>query len=81
MAERKKKVRTRLSWADVDPKVVLAVANLCDGHTIFAARVFTEIGAPPAIISAVCDALGVAPIDMPITPEAVWRALRSKQAA
>lgn len=51
MAERKKKVRTRLSWADVDPKVVLAVANLCDGHTIFAARVFTEIGAPPAIIA------------------------------
>jgi carbon-monoxide dehydrogenase large subunit len=38
-------------------------------------------GAPPAIISAVCDALGVAHIDMPITPEAVWRALRSKQAA
>jgi aerobic carbon-monoxide dehydrogenase large subunit len=37
-------------------------------------------GAPPAIISAVCDALGVAHIDMPITPEAVWRALRAKQA-
>lgn len=38
-------------------------------------------GAPPAIISAVCDALGVAHIDMPITPEAVWRAVRSKPAA
>jgi carbon-monoxide dehydrogenase large subunit len=34
-------------------------------------------GAPPAIISAVCDALGVAHIDMPITPEAVWRAVRA----
>ncbi|MCA3387261.1 MAG: xanthine dehydrogenase family protein molybdopterin-binding subunit [Roseomonas sp.] len=38
-------------------------------------------GAPPAIISAVCDALGVAHIDMPITPEAVWRALRAQRAA
>ena len=32
-------------------------------------------GAPPAIVSAVCDALGVAHIDMPVTPEKVWRAL------
>jgi alanine racemase len=28
-----------------------------------------------------CDALGVAHIDMPITPEAVWLAVRSKPAA
>ena len=32
-------------------------------------------GAPPAIVSAACDALGVAHIDMPLTPERVWRAL------
>lgn len=32
-------------------------------------------GAPPAIVSAVCDALGVAHLDMPLTPERVWRAL------
>ncbi len=32
-------------------------------------------GAPPAIVSAVCDALGVPHIDMPLTPESVWRAL------
>ncbi len=32
------------------------------------------IGAPPCVVSAVCDALGVAHIDMPLTPEAVWRA-------
>ncbi|MGG5822185.1 xanthine dehydrogenase family protein molybdopterin-binding subunit [Falsiroseomonas sp. HW251] len=30
-------------------------------------------GAPPAIISAACDALGVAHIDMPLTAEKVWR--------
>jgi carbon-monoxide dehydrogenase large subunit len=33
-------------------------------------------GAPPAIVSAACDALGVAHLDMPLTPERVWRALR-----
>jgi carbon-monoxide dehydrogenase large subunit len=33
-------------------------------------------GAPPAIVSAVCDALGVPHIDMPLTPERVWAALR-----
>ncbi len=32
-------------------------------------------GAPPAIVSAVADALGVPHIDMPVTPEKVWRAL------
>ncbi|MEO0791696.1 MAG: xanthine dehydrogenase family protein molybdopterin-binding subunit [Pseudomonadota bacterium] len=45
------------------------------------------IGSPPAIINAVCDALsayGVEHIDMPATPEKVWRAIQSgsmKQAA
>jgi carbon-monoxide dehydrogenase large subunit len=38
-------------------------------------------GAPPAIVSAICDALGVAHIDMPVTPEKVWRVLAGKQAA
>ncbi len=37
-------------------------------------------GAPPAIVSAVCDALGVAHIDMPVTPEKVWRVLQGKAA-
>lgn len=32
-------------------------------------------GAPPAIVSAACDALGLDHIDMPLTPERVWRAL------
>jgi aerobic carbon-monoxide dehydrogenase large subunit len=37
-------------------------------------------GAPPAIVNAVLDALrplGVTHIDMPLTPEKVWRALKS----
>jgi carbon-monoxide dehydrogenase large subunit len=32
-------------------------------------------GATPAIVNAVIDALGVKEIDMPLTPERVWRAL------
>jgi carbon-monoxide dehydrogenase large subunit len=34
-------------------------------------------GAPPAIVSAACDALGVAHLDMPLTPEKIWRVLRA----
>jgi carbon-monoxide dehydrogenase large subunit len=34
------------------------------------------IGAPPAIINAVTDALGVKDLAMPATPERVWRALQ-----
>jgi len=30
------------------------------------------IGAPPAVISALCDALGIDHIDMPATPQAIW---------
>jgi carbon-monoxide dehydrogenase large subunit len=35
------------------------------------------IGAPPAVISAVCDALGVAHIDMPATPQKIWAAAQA----
>ncbi|HEV2302320.1 MAG TPA: xanthine dehydrogenase family protein molybdopterin-binding subunit [Stellaceae bacterium] len=40
------------------------------------------IGAPPALVNAVLDALGplgVGAIDMPLTPERVWRAIRTAQ--
>lgn len=39
------------------------------------------VGALPSVMSAICDALGVVHIDMPATPERVWRALRTKDAA
>jgi len=35
------------------------------------------VGALPAIMGALCDALGVRHIDMPATPENVWRAYRA----
>lgn len=34
------------------------------------------IGAPPAIVSAICDALDIDHIDMPVTAEKIWRRLQ-----
>jgi carbon-monoxide dehydrogenase large subunit len=39
------------------------------------------VGSPPALINAIIDALGVDHIDMPATPERVWRALNRARAA
>lgn len=42
------------------------------------------VGAPPAIVNAVVDALshlGVRHMDIPITPEKVWRILKEKSVA
>jgi len=39
------------------------------------------VGAPPAIVNAVVDALshlGVTHVDIPMTPERVWRILKDK---
>ncbi|MDE1985262.1 MAG: xanthine dehydrogenase family protein molybdopterin-binding subunit [Alphaproteobacteria bacterium] len=38
------------------------------------------VGAMPAVISAICDAIGKTHIDMPATPERVWRAINAKDA-
>jgi len=43
-----------------------------------------SIGVPPAVINAVVDAvahMGIDHIDMPATPEKVWRAIRDAQAS
>jgi carbon-monoxide dehydrogenase large subunit len=34
------------------------------------------VGSPPAIVNAICDALGVRHVDMPCTPSRVWEAMR-----
>ena len=39
------------------------------------------VGAPPAVVNAVIDALadyGITHLDMPITPERIWRALKDR---
>jgi carbon-monoxide dehydrogenase large subunit len=38
------------------------------------------VGAMPAVMSAICDAIGVVHMDMPATPERVWRAMQQKAA-
>ena len=35
------------------------------------------VGALPALMSAICDAIGVDHLDMPATPERVWRAMQT----
>jgi aerobic carbon-monoxide dehydrogenase large subunit len=35
------------------------------------------IGSPPAVINAICDAVGVDHVEMPATPERVWKAIQS----
>jgi carbon-monoxide dehydrogenase large subunit len=37
------------------------------------------IGAPAAVINALCDAIGVKDIEMPATSERVWRALNARK--
>ena len=37
------------------------------------------IAAPPAVVNAVCDAIGVDHLEMPLTPERVWRAIHGKE--
>ena len=37
------------------------------------------IGAPQAVIGAVCDALGIGHVDMPVTPQKIFDILHNKQ--
>jgi len=37
------------------------------------------IGAPPTVINAIVDAVGSRHIDMPATPERVWRAIAASR--
>jgi carbon-monoxide dehydrogenase large subunit len=36
------------------------------------------VGSPPTIVNAICDAIGVAHVDMPCTPSRVWEAMRGQ---
>lgn len=53
-----------------DPENDLGVKGIGEGGAC---------GAPPAIISAIADALGIDHIDMPVGPEKVWRVLRGQE--
>ncbi len=36
------------------------------------------IGSPPAVISAICDALSLAHIDMPVTSTKIWKSIKKE---
>jgi hypothetical protein len=44
--ERKK----TLKWTEIDPKIVLAAADVCDGHTILDPKAFVDAGVPQELI-------------------------------
>jgi len=66
---------------DVPPYRVMTKETLCPHNTLGVKGVgeVGAIGAPPAVMNAVVNALaplGVKHLDMPATPERVWRAMR-----
>jgi carbon-monoxide dehydrogenase large subunit len=63
------------------PSVVLAETETPNPNQPFGAKGAGEagcIGVPPAVVNDVCDALDLDHIDMPLTAEAVWRAMRRR---
>jgi len=39
-----------LKWTDIPASVVLAAADVCDGHTIFKPEAFLEVGVPQELV-------------------------------
>ena len=67
-----------LTAADMPP-VTLRETAVPNPNQPFGAKGAGEagcIGVPPALVNAVCDALDVDHVDMPLTPERVWQAMR-----
>ena len=48
--QKKYERRKTLKWIEIDPKIVLAAADICDGHTIFNPEAFVEVGVPQSLI-------------------------------
>ena len=69
------------------PNITVANETTLCAHNSLGVKGCGEVGAigsPPAVINAVVDALsdfGVTDIAMPATPEKLWRAIQSAQAA
>jgi hypothetical protein len=40
-----------MKWTEIDPKIVLAAADICDGHTIFKPEAFLEVGVPQELVA------------------------------
>ena len=63
------------------PLKIETIETLC-AHNPLGVKCCGEAGAiaaPPAVINAITQAIGVRHIDMPATPEKVWRAIRQQE--
>jgi aerobic carbon-monoxide dehydrogenase large subunit len=68
--------------ADDVPSFQVAMTETACTHNTLGVKGCGEagaIGAPPAVMNAITDALGGTRLDMPATPEKVWRALQQRQ--
>jgi aerobic carbon-monoxide dehydrogenase large subunit len=72
-----------LPRADHLPDIKLGFTETLCPHNPLGVKGCGEAGAiaaPPAVINAIIDATGIEQIDMPATPEKVWRAMQSSNA-
>ena len=44
-----------MKWTDIPASVVLAAADICDGHTIFNPEAFSEVGVPQELVDRCTD--------------------------
>ena len=59
------------------PSDLIDLAKVPDLRGIKVEGNAVTIGAPAAVINAICDAVGAKDVEMPATPERVWRALNA----
>ncbi len=73
-----------LPRADHLPMLETFTRNTVCGNNLLGVKGAGEagaIGAPPAVISALCDALCIVHIDMPATLDNIWKSVKAKEAA
>ena len=73
-----------LPRADHLPSFSISTRNTVCQNNVLGVKGVGEagaIGAPPAVISALCDALGVVHIEMPATLQAIWQTMKPAKEA
>ena len=71
-----------LPRADHLPMLETFTRNTVCGNNLLGVKGAGEagaIGAPPAVISALCDALDIVHIDMPATLDNIWKTVKAKK--
>lgn len=66
---------TEIPWMELDRTVTVSPLNPLGAKGVAEAG---TIAAPPAVMNAIHDALQVGEVDMPATPERVWRAMHER---